>query len=118
MTNILLHNSWLGLLFCFQGLKPFKGAIHTSPRGGNDLETEIHLSTSGQLFREEAQAAFYDLLEKSCESMFLHQPPASWSVLGLPLAQRSMSAENEVTGRDDQVISHTAWACLIQERIC
>ena len=36
-----------------------------SPRGENDLETEIHLSTSGQLFREEAQAAFYDLLEKT-----------------------------------------------------
>lgn len=37
-----------------------------SPRGGNRLEilTEIHLSTSGKLSREEAQAAFYNLLEK------------------------------------------------------
>lgn len=35
-----------------------------SPRGGNDLENKIHLSTSGQLFREEARAAFYNLLEK------------------------------------------------------
>lgn len=42
-------------------------------------------------------------------------PPASWSVLGLIPAYQSMSAENEMKGRDDQVISPVAWACLIQE---